>query len=174
MRELPSADAAVVWLARMQARVKPMMPMDDCRRDRRSTESGRPSTPYAAGQPVGGGSRRWRRRQWRKRDGDGWSWNATAEWQRNQPKEGQILSEEKNHGKKGRTNRPPFPPEFYRPAAFYFLAPTASYVIFKIRPMSYFHKGNRMALHRNANTPPPKPGYFMVLIYPQVVHSVVF
>ena len=31
-----------------------------------------------------------------------------------------------------------------------------------------------MPLHRNANTPPPKPGYFMVLIYPQVVHSVVF
>ena len=30
MRELPSADAAVVWLVRMQARVKPMMPMDDC------------------------------------------------------------------------------------------------------------------------------------------------
>ena len=57
MRELPSADAAVVWLVRMQARVKPMMPMDDCRRDRRSTESGRPSTPYAAGQPVGSGSR---------------------------------------------------------------------------------------------------------------------
>ena len=40
--------------------------------------------------------------------------------------------------------------------------------------MSYFHKGNRMPLHRNANTPPPKPGYFMVFIYPQVVHSVVF
>ena len=51
--------------------------------------------------------------------------------------------------------------------------PTKYYhVIFKIRPMSYFHKGNRMPLHRNANTPPPKPGYFMVLIYPQVVHSV--
>jgi hypothetical protein len=48
------------------------------------------------------------------------------------------------------------------------------YVIFKIRPMSYFHKGNCMPLHRNANTPPPKPGYFMVFIYPQVVHSVVF
>ena len=31
-----------------------------------------------------------------------------------------------------------------------------------------------MPLHRNANTPPPKPGYFMVFIYPQVVHSVVF
>jgi hypothetical protein len=40
--------------------------------------------------------------------------------------------------------------------------------------MSYFHKGNHMPLHRNANTPPPKPGYFMVFIYPQVVHSVVF
>ena len=40
--------------------------------------------------------------------------------------------------------------------------------------MSYFHKGNRMPLHRNANTPPPKPVYFMVFIYPQVVHSVVF
>ena len=48
------------------------------------------------------------------------------------------------------------------------------HVIFKIRPMSYFHKGNHMPLHRNTNTPPPKPGYFMVFIYPQVVHSVVF
>ena len=31
-----------------------------------------------------------------------------------------------------------------------------------------------MPLHRNANTPPQKTGYFMVFIYPQVVHSVVF
>jgi hypothetical protein len=32
-----------------------------------------------------------------------------------------------------------------------------------------------MPLHRNTNnTPPPKPGHFMVFIYPQVVHSVVF
>ena len=49
-----------------------------------------------------------------------------------------------------------------------------SYVILKIRPLSYFHEGHRMCRQRNSNTPFQKPGYFGGNCARTVVHRVVF